>query len=69
MNKKRNSGKVFNMQLMPDIIELLPLNVLWQAIEDSASKMFLESKPSFKKYKPITKWFLIGLCLIVQRLH
>ncbi len=68
-NKKRNSGKVSNAQLMPDTIEWPPLDVLWQAIGDPASEMFLKSQPSLEEYEPAAKRFLARLCLIVCGLH
>ncbi len=68
-NKKCNSGKVSNAQLMPDTIEWPLLDALWQAIGDPASEMFLKSQPSFEEYEPAAKRFLARLCLIVRELH
>ncbi len=65
-NKKRNSGKVSNTQLMPDTIEWPSLDALWQAIGDLASEMFLKSQPSLEEYEPTAKRFLARLCLIVR---
>ena len=69
MNKKRNSSKVLNVQLMPDTIKWLPLDALWQAIGHPASKMFLKSQLSLEEYKSGIKRFLSRLCLIVCRFH
>lgn len=68
-NKKHNSGKISNTQLMPDIIEWPLFDVFWQAIRDPTSKMFLKSQPSLEEYKPVAKQFLACLCFIVCGLH
>lgn len=68
-NKKCNSGKVTNVQLMPDIIKRPSLNILWQAIGDLVYNIFLKSQLFFKEYKPTAKQFFAYLNLIVCEFH
>ena len=69
VNKKRNSGKLGNAPLMPDTIEWPPLDRLWQAIGDPASKMYLQSQLFLEEYELAAKRFLARLCFVMRSLQ
>lgn len=54
------------MTIMLDSVEWPPLYTFWQVVGDRVSEMFMKSQPSFDKYEPVGRHFLICLSFIVR---